>query len=71
MKKLLIILLVLCLFSAVMVSGAEKYKLLFVDAEKGEPYKTFREGLFQALEDLGYINDDNLEITYYTSIALR
>ncbi len=41
------------------------YRLLLIDAEKGEPYKTFRENLISELAGFGYRKDDSLQIVYY------
>ncbi len=42
-------------------ADTKTYKLFMVDAQKGEPYKTFRESLYFALAKLGYREGVNFE----------
>jgi len=45
---------------------AHTFKLLIIDSQAGEPYKSAREALLNTLNDLGYIENSNLKISHYT-----
>ena len=63
-KTILIILSINLCFG---LSAVDKpYKLLIVDSQDGEPYTSIREAMLKELNQLGYIVNENLVITYYS-----
>ncbi len=67
MKKLLTAISILCLMlSGIHTEADETFKLLIIDSQESEPYKTVREAMLQELSHLGYTEGKNLEITRYS-----
>jgi len=63
----------ICLIIAIISSnlfskeqGTAKFRLLIIDSLKGEPYNTVRESMIKELSRLGYSQNKNLIIQYYS-----
>jgi len=63
-----IILLILSIMNFVYASSSSSIpvRLLIIDSLKGEPYNTVRKSMIKELGRLGYIEDKNLTIKYYS-----
>ncbi len=48
------------------LGSSQNYKLLIIDSQKGEPYKTVRETAMQELALLGLVDGKNLTVQYYS-----
>ncbi len=62
-------LLILCFFPlnvSATLQSAETYKLLIIDSQKGEPYKTARESALAELKRRGYEEGENLVVKVYS-----
>jgi putative ABC transport system substrate-binding protein len=65
-KKYQLFFFTLILYTLSPLSYAEKAKLLIVDSQETDPYKTVRESMLAELPKLGYTPDKNLAIRYYS-----